>query len=88
MCSNKNTAILNEKIGNLRRKKETVKKNQMEILELKRDKLSKLTQEETENLNCSIPIKETEFVIVILSQRKFYAQMTSLTSSIQCKKKM
>ena len=83
MFKQKNTVIPNEEIENLRRGKETIKKNQMEILELKRDKLSKLTQEETENLNHSISIKEIEFVIIILSQRKFYAQMTSLISSIK-----
>lgn len=50
--------------------KRKLKKNQIKILELKEDKLSKFTQEGTESLNSSIPIKVIEFVI-IPSQRKF-----------------
>lgn len=59
---------MNEK-GGISVEKRKLKKNQIKILELKGDKLSKLTQEETENLNSSIPIKVLEFVI-IPSQRK------------------
>lgn len=59
---------MNEK-GGISVEKRKLKKNQIKILELKKDKLSKLTQKETENLNSSIPIKVLEFVI-IPSQRK------------------
>lgn len=48
---------------------------------LEKHNLSKWTQNELENLNVPISIKEIKFVIKNLPQRKLQFQMTSLVNS-------
>lgn len=62
-------AVWKEELGNLCREKEAIKKGPNESSRTE-NRLSKLTQKETENLTIFTVIKEIEFKLSFLSQRK------------------
>ena len=69
MFKQENIAVWKEELGNLCREKEAIKKEPNGSSRTE-NRLSKLTQEETENLNSFTVIKEIEFIIILPFTKK------------------